>query len=56
MENGCLQIIRIHPRLSVKHFNTLPAGVLLENLENRNGMVVAQWTAIAFVPTKLGRG
>jgi hypothetical protein len=24
--------------------------------ENQNGMVVAQSTAIAFVPTKLGRG
>ena len=52
MENGCLQIIRIHPRLAVKCFDTLPAGVLLENLENRNGMLVAQSTAIAFVPTK----
>jgi len=35
----------------VPRFNTLSAGVLLENLENRNGMVIAQWTAIAF-----GRG
>jgi hypothetical protein len=27
-----------------------------DNAQNRNGMVVAQWRAIAFVPTKLGRG
>jgi hypothetical protein len=37
-------------------FQYAPSGRLLENLENRNGMVVAQWTVIAFVPTKLGRG
>jgi hypothetical protein len=29
---------------------------LLENPRNIRGMVVAQATAIAFVPTKLGRG
>ena len=48
--------IRIHPRLSVLRFHTLWPGDLLENLRNRRGMVVAQGTAIAFVPTKLGRG
>lgn len=54
--NGCLKSIRIHPHLSMACFHTLLPGDLLENPENRNGMVVAQWTAIAFVPTKLGRG
>ena len=49
-------LIRIHPRSSVVCFHTLLPGDLLENLENRNGMVVAQRKAIAFVPTKLGRG
>jgi hypothetical protein len=27
-----------------------------ETRENRNGILVAEFTAIAFVPTKLGRG
>ena len=48
--------IRIHPRLSVACFRTFWPGDLLENLEFGSGMVVAQGTAIAFVPTKLGRG
>ena len=48
--------IRIHPRLSVASFHTFWPGDLLENLEFGSGMVVAQGTAIAFVPTKLGRG
>ena len=48
--------IRIHPRLSVACFHTLWPGDLLEIPRNRRGMVVAQGTAIAFVPTKLGRG
>jgi hypothetical protein len=48
--------IRIHPRLSVACFHTLEPSDLLENLEFGSGMVVAQGTAIAFVPTKLGRG
>ena len=48
--------IRIHPRLSVACFHTLRPGDLLENLEFGSGMVIAQGTAIAFVPTKLGRG
>ena len=48
--------IRIHPHLSVACFHTLWPGDLLENLEFGSGMVVAQGTAIAFVPTKLGRG
>ncbi len=48
--------IRIHRRLSVACFHTLGPGDLLENLEIGSGMVVAQGTAIAFVPTKLGRG
>jgi hypothetical protein len=56
MENGCLQIIRIHPRLFMTCFDTLSPGDLLENLGIGNGMVVAQGIAIAFVPTKLGRG
>jgi hypothetical protein len=37
-------------------FSYAPAGVLLENPGKLNGMVVAQGRAIAFVPTKLGRG
>jgi hypothetical protein len=37
-------------------FDTLLTGDLLENLQIRNGMVVAQGRAIAFEPTKLGRG
>jgi len=48
--------IRIHQRLSVACFHTPWPGDLLENLEFGSGMVVAQGTAIAFVPTKLGRG
>jgi hypothetical protein len=40
----------------VIRFHALLPGDLLENLENRNGMVIAQRRAIAFVPTKLGRG
>jgi hypothetical protein len=35
-------------------FHTLQPGDLLENLELGSGMVVAQGTAIAFVPAKLG--
>ena len=54
--NADLSLIRVHPRPSAFCFYTVLPGDLRENLENRNGMVVAEWTAIAFVPTKLGRG
>ena len=37
-------------------FRTLIEVIFPENPRNRFGIVVAQWTAIAFVPTKLGRG
>ncbi len=50
-------ILSAYIRASLCHvFIRSYAGDLLENLENRNGMVVAQGRAIAFVPTKLGRG
>jgi hypothetical protein len=45
------------PSLSVACFHTLFAEYLSkspENTESRDGMVVAQPTAIAFVPSKLG--
>jgi hypothetical protein len=48
--------IRVHPRSSAAYFNTPERVKFRENLRFGNGMLVAQWTAIAFVPTKLGRG
>jgi hypothetical protein len=38
----------------VAGFRTLQPLDLLENPRNGNGMVIAQRTAIAFVPTKFG--
>jgi hypothetical protein len=54
--NADLSLIRVHPRSSALAFNT-PASVnFAKSPRNRNGMLVAQRRAIAFVPTKLGRG
>jgi hypothetical protein len=45
------QYIRVHPRLVLirPHRSISP-----KIPRNRNGILVAQWRAIAFVPTKLG--
>jgi hypothetical protein len=58
-ENGVFcarDSIRIHQRCSVIRFHTPRLDETPKTTMNLNGMVVARKTAIAFVPTKLGRG
>jgi hypothetical protein len=46
--------IRVHPRRWVACFHTLRSVISAKMRQIRNGMLVADPTAIAFVPTKLG--